>query len=143
MLGPPVEAMGYELADLDARIGGRNGLLRLYIDKASGVTLDDCERVSHQIGALLDVEEPIPGAYTLEVSSPGLNRRLWTPEQFQRFAGSLVKVKMRMQVQGQRNFRGRLSRATEEHIWLEVETETQQLKLSDIEMARIVPEFES
>ena len=85
LLEPPVQALGYELVDLEARIGG-NGLLRVYIDRDDGVDLDDCERVSRQLSAFLDVEEPLPGSYTLEVSSPGLDRPLRTAEHFERFA---------------------------------------------------------
>jgi ribosome maturation factor RimP len=77
LLEAPLKALGFELVDLDIRLG-RNGLLRLYIDKPDGVMLADCEFVSHQIGAFLDVEDPLPGSYTLEVSSPGLDRRLRT-----------------------------------------------------------------
>ena len=74
-LEPAVEAMGFELADVDVHLG-RRGVLRLYIDREGGVTLDDCQRVSEQVGALLDVEDPLPGSYNLEVSSPGFDRRL-------------------------------------------------------------------
>ena len=78
--------MGFELADMDAHFG-RRGLLRLFIDREGGVTLDDCERVSEQIGALLDVEDPLPGSYVLEVSSPGFDRRLRTLGALRAFQG--------------------------------------------------------
>ena len=81
LLEPPVEALGYELVDLDVRVG-RNGLLRIYVDKDDGVNLADCELVSRQLGAFLDVEDPLPGHYVLEVSSPGLDRPLRTLEHF-------------------------------------------------------------
>ena len=91
LLEPAVAAMGFELADLDAHFG-RRGLLRLYIDREGGVTLDDCQRVSEQIGAFLDVEDPLPGSYVLEVSSPGVERPLLKPADWQRFAGRKAKV---------------------------------------------------
>ena len=86
LLEPALAAMGFELADIDAHFG-RRGLLRLYIDRQGGVTVDDCQRVSEQIGALLDVEDPLPGSYVLEVSSPGFDRRLRTLAHFERFSG--------------------------------------------------------
>ena len=86
LLEPAVAAMGFELADLDAHFG-RRGLLRLFIDREGGVTLDDCQRVSEQVGAFLDVEDPLPGSYVLEVSSPGFDRRLRTLAHFERFKG--------------------------------------------------------
>ena len=94
LLEPAVEALGYELTDIDAHTG-RRGLLRLYIGRKDGITtLADCERVSEQIGALLDVEDPLPGSYVLEVSSPGLDRRLRTLEHFERFNGEAVKIEL-------------------------------------------------
>ena len=91
LLEPSVQALGYELVDLDARVVGR-GLLRVYIDHKDGITLSDCERVSRQLSAYLDVEDPLPGQYTLEVSSPGLDRRLRTLDHFQKFQNRLLHV---------------------------------------------------
>jgi ribosome maturation factor RimP len=93
LLEAEVRGLGYELVDLDLRVGG-DGLLRLYIDSEDGITLDDCERVSHQVSGLLDVEDPIPGHYTLEVSSPGVNRPLRTPGHFRRFEGERAKIEL-------------------------------------------------
>jgi ribosome maturation factor RimP len=84
LLEPTVKALGFELVDVEANIG-RRSLLRLFIDREPAVTLADCELVSGQISAFLDVEDPLPGSYLLEVSSPGLDRRLRTPEHFRRF----------------------------------------------------------
>src|SRR5690349_3549483 len=83
-------------------------VLRIYIDKPGGVTLDDCERISKQVGLLLDVEDAVSGKYMLEVSSPGIERGLYKPADFERFKGSRVKIKMSEAIEGQRNFRGEL-----------------------------------
>lgn len=139
MLEPLVERLGYELTDLELKVGGRGGLLRVYIDKESGVDIDDCEAVSHQVGAVLDVEDPIPGNYTLEVSSPGLDRTLTKPAHFQRFMGEDIKVKLRFPMAGRRNFRGSLKSADDETIEVEVDGESHRLPLSTIESARLVP----
>ncbi len=110
LLEPALAAMGFELADIDAHFG-RRGLLRLYIDRQGGVTVDDCQRVSEQIGALLDVEDPLPGSYVLEVSSPGFDRRLRTLAHFERFSGETARVELRdARDDGRRKFTGRLVR---------------------------------
>ena len=86
LIGPTVERLVYELADLEARLGGKGGMIRVFIDKPEGIGLEDCEKVSLAVSALLDVEDPAPGNYNLEVSSPGLDRKLTKVEHFQRFA---------------------------------------------------------
>lgn len=141
LLEPSLKALGFELVDLDVRVG-RNGLLRLYIDKADGVMLADCEFVSKQIGALLDVEDPLPGAYTLEVSSPGLDRRLRTPEHFERFSGDRVRIELKRAVSGRKRFKGVLL-GIDEHdtIAVEVDGEKWALNLADVAMARLVPQL--
>lgn len=139
LLEPTVERLGYELVDLELKLGGRDGLVRLYIDKPDGVDLDDCETVSRQVGALLDVEDPIPGHYTLEVSSPGLDRRLTKLEHFRRFTGEDVRIKLRFPIEGRRNFRGSLKSADDESIEVEVDGKAHRLPLATIESARLVP----
>ena len=142
LLEPEVNTLGYELVDLEARLGGRNGLLRLFIDSEDGITLDDCERVSHQISALLDVEDPIPGHYVLEVSSPGVNRRLSKPGDFRRFVGERVKVELRMpREDGRRRFTGRLAAVESEEIRVEVDGVEHHLRFEEIETARLAPEI--
>jgi len=140
LLESPVTAMGYELVDVEARMGG-NGLLRLYIDQEAGIDLDDCERVSRQIGAFLDVEEAMPGSYTLEVSSPGLDRPLRTAEHFMRFVDQEAKIRLAMPVDGRRNFRGRLRGVEDENVLIEVDGVQWRLPLTDIAAAHLVPEF--
>ena len=138
ILEPAVAAMGYELADIDAHLG-RRGLLRLYIDRAGGVTVDDCQRVSEQVGALLDVEDPLPGSYVLEVSSPGFDRRLRKLEHFERFSGERAKVELRDAREGRRNFTGRLVGVEGSVVLLEVDGELTRLLFDDIAVARLVP----
>lgn len=138
LLEPSLRALGYELIDLDVRTG-RNGLLRLFIDKDPRVTLADCEYVSEQIGALLDVEDPLPGHYTLEVSSPGLDRRLRTRQHFERFVGEEVKVELTVPKEGRRRFRGLLKGIEDDTLELEVDERSWFLAVDEIALARLVP----
>ena len=108
MLEPTVERLGFELADLDVRLASQDGLIRLFIDKPDGIGVEDCETVSRAVSALLDVEDPIPGNYSLEVSSPGLDRKLTKAKHYQRFIGDTIKVKLRLPLDGRRRFRGKL-----------------------------------
>ncbi len=137
MLEPPLRALGYELVDLEGRIGGR-GLLRLYIDRDPSVTLADCELVSEQIGAFLDVEDPLPGHYVLEVSSPGIERRLRTMMHFERFLNEEIKVELSKPSDGRRRLRGRLCEAGDQAIAVEVDGNIWRLSLADIADARLV-----
>ena len=139
LLEPPVGALGYELVDVEFASAGSGGLLRLYIDAPAGITVDDCERVSHRVSEILDVEDPIPGAYTLEVSSPGLDRILRTPEHFERFRGSRIRVQLSLPIEGRRRYTGTLTGVTEGAIEMEVDGEPVQLELERIQKARVVP----
>lgn len=139
LLEPTVERMGYELADLELRIGGKSGVVRVFIDRPEGVGLDDCEAVSRQVSALLDVEDPVPGHYVLEVSSPGLDRKLTKPAHFRRFVGEEVRVQMRFPVEGRRRFRGKLLAAGEKAIEVEVDGVSHSLPMATIDSARLVP----
>jgi len=139
LLEPTIEGLGYELADLEARVGSQNGLLRLFIDKEDGIGLEDCEKVSLAVSALLDVEDPLPGQYNLEVSSPGADRTLTKLAHFERFKGETVKVQMRFPIEGRRRFRGKLLSADEENIVVEVDGESHTLKMATIDIARLAP----
>ncbi|MEJ2257714.1 MAG: ribosome maturation factor RimP [Woeseiaceae bacterium] len=141
LLEPVVERLGYELVDVEVRLGG-NGLLRLYIDQPEGVDLEDCENVSRAVSALLDVEDPLPGNYNLEISSPGLDRKLTKVEHFQRFMGETVKVQTRFPIEGRRRFRGTLVSSDDENIVVEVDGESHSLPLKTIDTARLVPVVE-
>ncbi len=138
---PVVNGMGFDLIEIEHFPNPKHGVLRLYIDKEGGVTVDDCSAVSHQISALIDVEEPIRGQFNLEISSPGLDRPLRRLQDFQRFTGSMVKLKTMMPLDGQRNFKGRMLEVTEEVLVLETDTEEISLPMNAIEKARIVPEY--
>ncbi len=140
LIEPTIERLGYELTDLEVRLSGRGGLLRLTIDKPDGIDLDDCEKVSHAVSALLDVEDPVPGNYSLEVSSPGLDRKLTKVEHFQRFEGETLKVTMRFPIEGRRRFRGTLKSSDDENIVVEVDGESHSLPLTMIDTARLVPD---
>lgn len=139
LLEPAIEQLGYELSDVEVKLGRRDSVIRLFIDKADGVGLKDCETVSRQVSALLDVEDPVPGHYVLEVSSPGLDRRLTKLEHFQRFMGQDIRVKLRIPMAGRRNFRGALRAANEEIIEVEVDGESHRLPRATIQSARLVP----
>jgi len=139
MLEPSVARLGYELIDLEVRPGGKSGVVRLYIDRPEGISLDDCEKVSRAVSALLDVEDPLPGQYNLEVSSPGLDRKLTKVEHFQRFAGATLKVQMRFPIAGRKRFRGTLVSSNDENIVVEVDGQSHTLPMATIDTARLVP----
>lgn len=142
LIGATVESMGYEFVGLEyGGQAGSGGLLRVYIDHADGIDVDDCADVSHQISGVLDVEDPIQGNYTLEVSSPGLDRPLFSQRDFERFAGRRVNIKLRVKLQDRRRFEGLLQGMREGHVVLEVEGVEFSLPLDQIEKARLVPEF--
>jgi len=140
LLEPTVVRLGYELADLEVRLGGKGGVVKVFIDKPEGIGLDDCEKVSMAVSAILDVEDPVPGNYDLEVSSPGLDRKLTKVEHFQRFTGETLKVSLRFPKEGRRRFRGTLVSVDDENIVVEVDGEPHSLALSMIDTARLVPD---
>ncbi len=133
VIAPAVAALGYEFVGCEYFAAGQRALLRVYIDKPQGVTVDDCALVSAQVSAVLDVEDPIPGEYNLEVSSPGIARRLFTLEQCQRFIGERVKVRMRIPVEGRRNFSGILQAVTDDKLTLQDGEDVFNLTFSNVE----------
>lgn len=139
LLEPELEKLGYELVELEFRSRGAGGLLRLFIDAASGIGLEDCERVSRRVGAILDVEDPIPGAYQLEVSSPGFDRPLRTAGHFRRFSGELVKLQLCRPHKGRRRLAGRLLGVEGDTVRVDVEGAEWAVPLGDIEKARLKP----
>ena len=142
LIEPVVEGMGYEVVDIDYRPHPTDGLLRIYIDGPDGIVLEDCSAVSLQISSVLDVEDPIPGQFNLEVSSPGMDRPLRKVADFERFTGSTVKIKLTVPtLEGQRNFTGKLKGIENEDVILEMDGETYYLALDSIDKARIVPQF--
>ncbi len=142
LIGATVESLGYEFVGLEYQgQGGSGGLLRVYIDHADGIDVDDCAAVSHQVSGVLDVEDPIGGHYTLEVSSPGLDRPLFSKHHFEQFKGSRVSIKLRVKLQERRRFEGLLQGVREGDVVLEVDGDEFRLPLDQIEKARLVPEF--
>jgi ribosome maturation factor RimP len=142
LLEPTITAMGYELLGLEYVGQGKHSRLRLYIDGPSGIGVGDCEAVSHQASGILDVEDPIKGQYSLEVSSPGLDRPLFKPGHFAKFLGHQVKLRTRLAIGGQRNFQGEIQAVENDDIYISIEN-GEQLKLAgrDIERANLIPEF--
>src|SRR5579859_976298 len=137
LLEPAIEALGYELVELEFP----PHLLRIYIDREGGVTVDDCEKVSRQVSAVLDVEDPIAGAYTLEVSSPGRDRPLRKEADYTRFAGGRVKLELALPKDGRRRYTGILKGCEAGEVLIEVDGALHKLPLADIGKARLVPEF--
>jgi len=141
LLGPIVVGLGYELWEIEYAPRAGGGLLRLYIDSPDGISLDDCEKVSRAVSAMLDEADPIPNEYTLEVSSPGLDRVLRTQAHFLRFAGSRVKAEMIQQINGRKRFQGRLKQVGQGEITLETDGGEVSLPIEDIHRARLVPDI--
>jgi ribosome maturation factor RimP len=133
-------AMGYEFVGFEWHKQSGSSVLRIYIDKETGVTMDDCAKMSRQASAMLDVEDPIQGRYTLEVSSPGLNRPLFELAHYQKFIGSNVRVRVHAPLGDRRNFVGVLLRVEEENICLLVDTQEIVLPFSNIDKAKVIAE---
>ncbi len=136
-----VEPLGLEVAWVELKRHGGSTLLRVFIDRESGVGLQDCQQVTERLGVLLDVEDPIEPSYTLEVSSPGLDRRLWTKKDYQRFTGRLARIKTREQLDGKRQFRGRLAGVEGDAVILENKQERKSIPFPAIESARLEVEL--
>ena len=138
LIEPVLGQMGYELVELEYSAGRTNAVVRIFIDKIGGdVGLDDCEHVSREVSALLDVEDPIPIAYTLEVSSPGFDRVLRTQAHFARFVGSRVFVELAAAREGRRRYTGTLLSADEAGIALEVDGQRVPVSFAEIGKARL------
>lgn len=149
------QSSGLELVDVELLGGGKARMLRIYIDKPGGVTHDDCSNFSREAGTIFDVEDAVPGgSYTLEVSSPGLDRKLLKPEDFGRFVGNLIKVMTRDPVNGNRHFEGRLKSFENRRLTLELSPRKKSKKheevapgsevmidFANIEKANLVPEL--
>jgi ribosome maturation factor RimP len=141
MLAPSLEALGYEVVRVAMSGGGKTRTLQVMAERKDRrtMTVEDCAEVSRMLSALLDVEDPIPGAYLLEVSSPGLDRPLTRPEDYVRFAGSEVRVETRQPIEGRRRFRGRLKGLENERVLMDVEDGAAvAIPLAEIERAKIV-----
>jgi ribosome maturation factor RimP len=146
LLEPPIEALGYELVDVEFAQAGRGGTLRIFIDQApagsgaGGITVDDCARVSHEVSQVLESEDPIKGHYTLEVSSPGFDRVLRKPAHFERFVGERVSAELKLPLEGRRRFVGALKSVSGGAIVIEVDGRDYGLPFERIQKARLKPE---
>jgi ribosome maturation factor RimP len=167
LLEPPIEALGFELLEIEFAQAGRGGTLRIYIDREAGdddddgvlsqdslsqdspsqdspsqggISVDDCAAVSHAVSEILDAEDPIKGHYTLEVSSPGVDRVLRKRAHFERFVGERVFVELKLPIEGRRRFAGTLKSVLGEAIVVEVDGRAHELPLERIQKARLRPE---
>lgn len=142
LLAPAVTALGYEFWGLEYLTHARQAVLRVFIDSPNGIGVEDCAKVSRQLSAVLDVEDPITIEYTLEVSSPGMDRPLFTLEQYQRYIGENVKIRLRSPFEGRRNFSGRLVGVETDEVVVVVEDHEYLLPIEMIDKAELVPQFE-
>ncbi len=142
MIHQVVEPMGYELLGIELLSRQKQGqLLRIYIDSENGIVVDDCSAVSHQISGVLEMEDPIRGKYTLEVSSPGLDRPLFTLAHYQQFVGQRVNIILAEKLNGQKKFKGLIQSINNNTINLKVENEIICLEFAMIDRARLVVDF--
>jgi len=142
LLQPLVEDLGYEFVGLEHGSNTKNPVLAIYIDSDEGIAVEDCEKVSREVAALLDVEDPIPGHYNLEVSSPGLDRPLFTAEHFEQFAGEVAKITLFAPQEGQRKFKGTILGTEGDRVKIEVDGSEVQLEMGNIAKARLVPDYD-
>ena len=142
LLAPTVAAMGLRVWGIEYLGQGKHSVLRIYIDRDEGVTIEDCEQVSKQVSDLLDVEGTLTSSYTLEVSSPGMDRLLFKPEQYAESIGETVDVRLNYPFEGRRRVVGALTGLENDEMVVQVEDSEYQIPLSNVQRARIVPRFE-
>jgi ribosome maturation factor RimP len=145
LLEPPIEALNYELVDVEFAQAGRGGVLRIFIDRRAGdsslgITVDDCANVSHAVSQVLEIQDPIKGHYTLEVSSPGFDRILRTRAHFERFVGERIFAELKLPIEGRRRYVGVLKSIAEDTVVVEVDGKAHSLPLERIQKARLRPE---
>ena len=142
MLTPPIEALGFELVGVEFVRAGKHSILRVYIDHEDGIDVDDCANASHQMSAVLDIEDPITAEYNLEVSSPGMDRPLFTPAHYELVVGEIITVKLSMPQDGRRNFKGQLLKCENDSILVKVDNDEFSLAIANIEKGNLVPNFD-
>lgn len=142
MVAPVATALGCELWGLEYLTQGRYTTVRIFIDGPNGVSLDDCERVSRQVSAVFDVEDPIDGEYTLEVSSPGVDRPLYSEAQYVRYVGETISVRLRIARDGRRRFKGVITKVENGDVFLQVDNKEVQLSIDTIDKANVEPRYE-
>ena len=140
MLSPGIESLGCELLGVQIARGAHHSVLRIYIDRPEGITLEDCEQVSHQVSGVLDVEDPIEGQYSLEVSSPGDDRPLFMEEHFRRFQGHRARVRLALPLEGRRNLTGTIVSAEDGVVTMELEERQWKVSLEQVAQAKLVPD---
>ncbi|MFM8330785.1 MAG: ribosome maturation factor RimP [Candidatus Methylumidiphilus sp.] len=140
LVEPVVVGLGFELVGVE--FDNHQRVLRVYIDAEQGIVVDDCSKVSHQLSGLLDVEDPIPSNYHLEVSSPGMDRPLFKPEHFERFKGALARVQLSRPIDGRRRFKAHLLGMDGDTVLLQDGEARFAVPFESIDKARLVPEFE-
>jgi ribosome maturation factor RimP len=137
---PVLKEVGYELVEVEFVPGAGGGTLRIFIDTSEGIDVEDCADASHALSELLDANDPFPGSsYSLEVSSPGLDRVLRTPQHFAQFVDNRVKVELKVARDGRKRYTGMLRRTDGESIELEVDNFSVSIKLAEIGRARLAP----
>jgi ribosome maturation factor RimP len=141
VIEPILQSQGLELVDLEYQRESQAWVLRIYLDREGGVTLEDCTGVSHEVGAVLEVKDLIPNPYTLEVSSPGLTRPLKKPEDFNKFRNQLVKIKLYEPLEGRKNFTGTLLGLEEDRVRVEVDQQVFELPFERIAKANLEIDF--
>lgn len=141
LIEPIVEGMGYECVGIEFNPHPRHGLLRVYIDSEAGVDMEDCAKVSHQISGVLDVEDPIPGNYQLEISSPGLERPLFSAPQFEKFIGSMARVNLYSAIDKRRKVTGMIVAVDGDVIQLQENQHIYKVPLQAISKACLVPDY--
>ncbi|MCO7232751.1 MULTISPECIES: ribosome maturation factor RimP [Cobetia] len=141
LIDPVVSALGFELWGIDYLSQGKQSRLVIYIDHPDGITVDNCASVSRQVGAVLDVEDPITGQFQLEVSSPGMDRPLFTLDQYERYIGHVVALRLRQAFDGQRKFQGLVTGTEDGDVVIRVDEEEYCFPIESIDQARIVPQF--
>ncbi|MCU4676748.1 ribosome maturation factor RimP [Catenovulum sp. 2E275] len=141
IIAKAVEVTGFELWGVEFVRAGKHSILRVFIEHESGITVDNCAEVSRQVSAVLDVEDPISSEYTLEVSSPGLDRLLFKIEHFAAFANHQVDLKTKMPINGRRKFKGLLKETEGDSVVIEVDREEYVIPIKNIDKAQVVPQF--
>jgi ribosome maturation factor RimP len=140
LLLPLIKNLGYQLWGCEYLMQGKHSLLRVYIDKEGGVGIADCEIVSRQVAALLDVEDPIPGNYSLEVSSPGIPRPLFYKEQYEQYIGHAVELKLRNPINKSRKLKGNIKTINDQGLSIEDDKGMYELPFSEIVKANLIGE---
>lgn len=141
LIDPVAVSLGYQLWGIELLSQGRHTLLRIYIDSENGVDVDDCAQLSRQVSAIFDVEDPITSEYTLEVSSPGMDRPLFTLEQFASLVGQVVALRLRAPFEGRRKFKGQIKGVEGDEVVVICEEHEFLFPIDSIEKANIVPQF--